>query len=197
MPPDKQIEPPDRPLGLGGPLLDALGAMPVPMWVADRLGRVRWMNVAAMSLVGSRLDSHFSGLIAPEFVADARELYARKLDGRLDYAVQQVSLVTAAGPAAVELTSVPIRGDEGVVGVITLVREAPASTVRRRPKPRLSPRQHQVLELLAQGRSTAEIARQLEISEDTVRNHIRYLLTELRVRTRLEAVVVAFRNDWL
>jgi len=30
-----------------------------------------------------------------------------------------------------------------------------------------------------------------------VRNHIRFLLAELRVRSRLEAVVVALRNNWL
>ena len=197
MPPDNPLDPSDRPLGLGGPLLDALGAMPVPMWLADRLGLIRWLNVAAVSLVGSRLDTHFSGLIAPEYVADAREMFARKLDGRIDSAVQRITLLTAAGPAAVELTSVPIRDEVHAIGVMALVREAPVVDGRRRPKPRLSPRQHQVLELLAQGRSTPEIARQLEISEETVRNHIRYLLAELRVRTRLEAVVVAFRNGWL
>jgi len=54
-----------------------------------------------------------------------------------------------------------------------------------------------VLELLAHGRSTAEIAQALQISEQTVRNHIRHLLAELNVRTRLEAVVTAFRNGWL
>jgi DNA-binding NarL/FixJ family response regulator len=63
--------------------------------------------------------------------------------------------------------------------------------------PRLTPRQHQVLELLADGAATATIAGRLGISEDTARNHIRLLLQELRVHTRLEAVVAAFRNGWL
>ena len=86
-----------------------------------------------------------------------------------------------------------------MIGVITFISasEEGGEARRRRRKPRLTPRQHQVLELLAHGRSTGEIAQALQISENTVRNHIRHLLSELGVRTRLEAVVVAFRNGWL
>jgi DNA-binding NarL/FixJ family response regulator len=54
-----------------------------------------------------------------------------------------------------------------------------------------------VLELLAQGHSTARIAAELQIADETARNHVRLLLAELGVHTRLEAVVVAFRNGWL
>jgi two-component system response regulator DesR len=61
----------------------------------------------------------------------------------------------------------------------------------------LTPRQHQVLELLAAGASTRRIAAELQIAEETARNHIRLLLAELRVHTRLEAVVAAFRNGWI
>jgi DNA-binding CsgD family transcriptional regulator len=54
-----------------------------------------------------------------------------------------------------------------------------------------------VLELLSQGLSTAEIAARLGIAPETTRNHIRMLLSELGVHSRLEAVVLAFRNGWL
>jgi DNA-binding NarL/FixJ family response regulator len=103
------------------------------------------------------------------------------------------------GPIAAEVASVPIRDEGGVIGVIALVRsEEPADDgVRSCPEPRLTPRQHQVLRLLADGYSTTEMASALQISEQTVRNHIRFLLAELRVRSRLEAVVVALRNNWL
>jgi DNA-binding CsgD family transcriptional regulator len=198
MPHTETPDPSDGALGLGGPLIDALGQMPVPIWLADRLAHIRWMSAAATSLLGSQTGSHFSRFIAPESVSDVREMFARTVVGGLDSTVQLVTLSTSLGAVPVELASVPVRDGGEVIGVIALVRgDAPESTARRRPRPRLTPRQHQVLELLAHGRSTAEMAELLQISEDTVRNHIRYLLAELRVRTRLEAVIVAFRNEWL
>jgi DNA-binding NarL/FixJ family response regulator len=69
--------------------------------------------------------------------------------------------------------------------------------VRREPLPDLTPRQHETLEHLAQGLSTPEIAARMQVAEETARNHIRGLLRELGVHSRLEAVVKAFRNDWL
>jgi DNA-binding NarL/FixJ family response regulator len=153
---------------------------------------------AATALLASKAGSHFSDYVAPDSVAEAREVFARKVQGSHDSAVQRTTLITSVGLATVELASVPIRDGAEVVGVLALVRdERHVSSGRRRPKPRLTPRQQEVLELLADGRSTAEMAQRLGLSEETVRNHVRYLLAELRVRTRLEAVVTAFRNEWL
>jgi two-component system response regulator DesR len=49
-------------------------------------------------------------------------------------------------------------------------------------------RQVEVLRLLEQGRSTKQIAQELHLSRDTVKNHVRDLLRALGVNTRLEAV---------
>ncbi|HEY3670290.1 MAG TPA: response regulator transcription factor [Acidimicrobiia bacterium] len=57
----------------------------------------------------------------------------------------------------------------------------------------LTPREHEVLVLLAAGKSTTDIVETLFLSIHTVRNHIRNLLSKLQVRSRLEAVVVATR----
>lgn len=181
---------------LRGPVPDALTRLPLPIWIADTTGHVRWMNVAAGSLFGRRVGTHFTSFIAPDGMSDARELFAQKILGALDETVQR-TLDTPAGEAAAEMTSVPIRDDGRIVGVITLIRAERPCTEMRRPKPRLTPRQNQVLQLLAQGLTTPEIAERLGIAEETTRNHIRLLMVELRVRTRLEAVVIAFRNDWL
>jgi DNA-binding NarL/FixJ family response regulator len=54
-----------------------------------------------------------------------------------------------------------------------------------------------VLRLLQQGRSTDQIAAELSLSRETVRNHIRHLLRALGVHTRLEAVAVARREHLL
>jgi two-component system nitrate/nitrite response regulator NarL len=57
----------------------------------------------------------------------------------------------------------------------------------------LTPREREVLELLAHGRSTDEIQQELFLSQHTVRNHVRNLLNKLGARTKLEAVVTAAR----
>ena len=57
----------------------------------------------------------------------------------------------------------------------------------------LTCRQHEILELVASGLSTKEIARELSLSIETVRNHLRRILHALGVHTRVEAVVTAQR----
>lgn len=54
--------------------------------------------------------------------------------------------------------------------------------------PNLSPREIEILQMLASGAKTNAVAEQLCISRSTVRNHIRNILTKLDVHTRLEAV---------
>jgi DNA-binding NarL/FixJ family response regulator len=55
----------------------------------------------------------------------------------------------------------------------------------------LTKRQLEVLRLLADGKSTAQIAAELDLSRTTVRNYIANLLTALGVHSRLQAVVSA------
>jgi DNA-binding CsgD family transcriptional regulator len=57
--------------------------------------------------------------------------------------------------------------------------------------PALTKREFQILELLAQGASTEQIASQLVIGVSTVRNHIQRILHKLDVHSRLEAVTYA------
>lgn len=58
---------------------------------------------------------------------------------------------------------------------------------------RLTPREHEVLELLAQGMATLEIAAALGISRVTARNHVTRVIEKLGVKTRLQAVLAASR----
>jgi DNA-binding CsgD family transcriptional regulator len=63
-----------------------------------------------------------------------------------------------------------------------------------RTEPRITPREREVLELVADGHSTTEIARALWITEDTVRTHIKRMMVRLGARTRAHAVAIAFRE---
>ena len=69
-------------------------------------------------------------------------------------------------------------------------RDSPDDTATA-PPPHLTPRQVEVLRLLEQGRSTKQIAAELHVSTETVRNHIRRLFRALGVHSRLEAVAAA------
>ena len=62
------------------------------------------------------------------------------------------------------------------------------------PAPRLTDREMEVLRLVAQGLNNRDIAKQLYISENTVKNHIRNILEKLHLHSRMEAVVYAVRE---
>ncbi|MBA3575514.1 MAG: response regulator transcription factor [Nocardioidaceae bacterium] len=63
--------------------------------------------------------------------------------------------------------------------------------------PRLTDRELEVLRLVARGGSNREIARDLFISENTVKNHVRNILEKLQLHSRMEAVMYAVREKLL
>lgn len=63
--------------------------------------------------------------------------------------------------------------------------------------PRLTEREMEVLTLVAKGLANKDIARQLFISENTVKNHVRNMLEKLQLHSRMEAVVYAVREKML
>jgi DNA-binding CsgD family transcriptional regulator len=63
---------------------------------------------------------------------------------------------------------------------------------RRHPVPRLTPRQWELLHLLAAGRTNAQIARRLGVTEGTVRTHLENIYERLHVSSRTAAVTRAF-----
>jgi PAS domain S-box-containing protein len=175
----------------GGDLEQALSSVGVPSYVLDTTGIVRWINPAAERLLGDVRGRHFTSVVAAEDSWRARELFSRKVLGTAPATDATGVLVSKTGTrVAVEISAVPLKNGERVVGVFGLVEERPADASTA-PHPHLTPRQVEVLRLLEQGRSTKQIAADLHLSTETVRNHIRRLFRALGVHSRLEAVAAA------
>jgi PAS domain S-box-containing protein len=180
----------------GGDVESALENINVPSYVIDPTGVIRWINPAALRIVGDVRGRQFSSIVAAEDRRRAREVFAQKVSGTLVVTDAEFVLVGLNGERVlVDVSSVPLlRGDQviGVFGQAFLEEELPTPAAH----PALTPRQTEVLRLLEQGRSTKQIAEDLHLSRETVRNHVRHLLRALGAKSRLEAVAVARREQY-
>jgi DNA-binding NarL/FixJ family response regulator len=61
----------------------------------------------------------------------------------------------------------------------------------------LTPREQEILQLIAQGSSNKEIAQALFISEKTVRNHVTHILSQLNLRDRTQAALFAIQRGFV
>jgi PAS domain S-box-containing protein len=178
---------------VGGDVERALDGVSVPSYVLDTTGVIRWINPAAERLLGDVRGRHYTSVVAPEDKPRARELFARKLLGASATDTTGVLLSTDGTRLPLEISSVPLMGGERVVGVFGLLA-GPLEGEAPPEHPALTPRQAEVLHLLERGRSTKQIAEELRLSPETVRNHIRHVFRALGAHSRLEAVAIARRS---
>lgn len=180
-----------------GEVTGALEDVNVPAYAIDRYGVIRWLNPAARALVGDARGRQFTSCVAPEDTREAREAFARKVLGKVRSTNAGVVLIDQDGQRVeVEISSASLRDQGAIVGVFGIItrHEAPAEAARH---PHLTPRQSQILRLLAHGRSTEQIATELHVTVATVRNHVRRLLQTLGAHSRLEAIAIARRDGLL
>jgi two-component system NarL family response regulator len=90
---------------------------------------------------------------------------------------------------SVEVSSVCLYSGHRVIGVFGQLSNVEGEP-QAPPHPHLTPRQAEVLRLLEHARSTEQIASELHLSRETVRNHVRGMFRALGVHSRLEAVAV-------
>jgi PAS domain S-box-containing protein len=168
----------------------ALESISVPSYVLDADGVVRWINPAAERIVGDVRGRLMTSVVAPEERLRARKHFTRKMAGTEKVTDTEVVVMDRHGSRVkVEISSVPLTEHHRIVGVFGQVVDVGELPVEP-PPPHLTPRQAEVLRLLQRGASTEQMASELHVSKETVRNHIRHLLRALGVHTRLEAVAV-------
>jgi DNA-binding CsgD family transcriptional regulator len=187
-----------RPLYELGDIFGALDRLPVPVFAIDRTMAIRWLNRASQRLIGDREGEQFTELLDAGSVPVASQAYAQKLVGSVPSTEYEVTLRTRDGSLVrAEISSVAVRGGNHIAGVFGV-----AAVDNRTPPARsadgevsLTPRQAQVLHLLARGCSTEQMADELGVAQDTIRNHVRAILRRLGVHSRLEAVIEASRRQ--
>ena len=177
----------------GDALFSMNGGMQVMSWneaaerltgkpAAEVIGRCCWEAIAGLNPDGS-------AACGPD-CAWIRSLRS----GRL-VSSQDLLLDTARGLRRVAITTVSASDRDTPLYLHVLRDEGPAEhpseETRKGP---LSRRQLRVLELLAEGRRARDVAVTLGLSETTVRNHIRAVLTRLGCHSQLQAVVEARRR---
>src|SRR6195952_36666 len=109
-----------------------------------------------------------------------------RADGRIPQpAAAQLAAIGSGGPPPPWNGAAPLNGSQP-----TTVR----STVRELAPISLSMREMQVLTGMSQGKSNAQIGRELYLSEDTIKTHARRLFRKLAVKDRAEAVATGFRR---
>jgi PAS domain S-box-containing protein len=174
----------------------ALEALAMPSAVIDRDGRIRWLNRGAAEIIGDRVGEPFVLAIAPEDHHVECTDFEKKLVGESASTNYSVTLLARGGRRLpVNVSSVPFWEQGEITGVFGVAYPA-GSTPRSNGSavtPELTGRQFEALALLAEGLGTRVIATRLGIAEETARNHIRGILSQLGVHSRLEAVVRAYR----
>jgi len=179
---------------IGGDVEHAPERVRVPSYVIDRHGIIRWINPAAERIVGDVRGRQLTSVLAPEEQRRGREIFTRNLHGPPEGSDNKGVLLDARGERfTAELSAVPLESDGHVIGVFGQFKHLEDDPPRP-PHPSLTPRQSEVLRLLERGYSTEQLADELHLSIETVRNHIRGVLRALGVHSRLEAVAVAHRD---
>jgi PAS domain S-box-containing protein len=185
---------------LGGDVHGALEEVPVPMYIVDRRGRIRWLNAAGRELIPNGTGKKIKEVIAPEQVHPTLRHFALRMLGREEFHDHETVVRVPDGKRhEVEISSVPLRRGQRIVGVFGVVRsnrvvDRPAAA---KPAPTLTPRQSEVLEMLGEGLTTQQMADRMGLATETVRNHVRGVLAQLGAQSRLEAVLVAHRYGLL
>jgi DNA-binding CsgD family transcriptional regulator len=180
--------------------LSLLDGLAVPASVHDVDGMFVDLNAAAERAAGVAREVLLEHDLLYMLPPDGRPLveahFRRAVDLGQPTDFETIFVDGGGNARATRSLHLPLTSQGVVVGVLILAFEPsgsiPPPDVPQR-MPRLTPRQQEILELIGAGLATAEIARSLGLSTQTVRNHVRLLMRELGAHRRPEAIAAARR----
>jgi PAS domain S-box-containing protein len=175
-------------------------SLEIPATLHDVEGRFVYMNAAAERACGNSNDQMrgrpLTALLPPEAHENVEAQFRRVMEHGEPTDFETVFVDANGRLRGVRTQQLPLRSGDEIVGALTLafdVRQPPSEPIGSVPHPRLTPRQRKILDLIASGLSTSEIAEELTLSTETVRNHLRSVFRELHAHTRIDAIATAQR----
>ena len=131
-------------------------------------------------------------------VSDEEEdLYEAVKAGAAGYLLKEISIEEVANAIRAVVTGQSLISPSMASKLLTEFNNLAKQAEQKVMVPRLTDRELQVLKLVARGDSNREVAEELFISENTVKNHVRNILEKLHLHSRMEAVVYAVREKLL
>jgi two-component system NarL family response regulator len=125
------------------------------------------------------------------------DLYEAVKNGASGYLLKDSSIEEVAQAIRVVAEGQSLISPSMAVKLIDEFKEMSRTDRDQVPTPRLTDRELEVLRLVAKGLNNREAAKELYISENTVKNHVRNILEKLQLHSRMEAVMYAVREKLL
>jgi DNA-binding NarL/FixJ family response regulator len=159
---------------------------------------VRMPKMSGIEATRAIADAVPSAKILMLTVSDEEEdLYEAVKAGATGYLLKEISIEEVANAIRAVTTGQSLISPSMASKLLSEFNNLAKQAQQKVLAPKLTDRELQVLKLVAQGLSNREVAEQLFISENTVKNHVRNILEKLHLHSRMEAVVYAVREKLL
>ncbi len=128
---------------------------------------------------------------------EERDLYEAVRGGAVGYLLKDASIDEVAQAVRVVAGGQSLISPAMATKLIDEFKEISRAGREQQAAPKLTERELEVLRLVARGMNNRDVAKELFISENTVKNHIRNILDKLQLHSRMEAVMYAVREKLL
>ena len=179
----------------GADITAALEEVAVNSFVLDPDGFVRWQNRSARDTIGDRVGQRWSAVLTDRSLQDVEKIWQDLLCSGEPAEITLEVVLPDGTVQQRDISAAPLREGGSVIGVfgVAVVSGDRPREYRSAAEFGLTERQLEILQMLAEGKSTEQIAGLLFLSKTTVRNHVAHILAALGVHTRVQAMILASR----
>lgn len=128
---------------------------------------------------------------------DEDDLFEAVKAGANGYLLKEISIDEIAGAVRAVYQGQSLITPSMATKLLTEFADIVRREEPRGAAPRLTPREMEVLQQVARGLTNRDIASELAIAENTVKNHVRNILEKLQLHSRMQAVLYAVRENLL